>query len=264
METVTHHGRETAYRFVGDDGGGPTVLYVHGSGGTHRVWAPQYGPDGPSHPAVALDLSGHGESEDVDATAGSETLSAYAEDVVAVARASGASVLAGNSLGGAVAQWVVLETDWRPAGLVLTGTGPSLPVSKPLREWLRVDFERAVEFLHGRDRLFHTTDETLLGRSRDRMHAVGQRVTERDFTTCDRFDVADDLDDIAVPTLAVCGAHDELTPPASHERLATALPRGEFALVPDAAHLAMLERPAAFNDHVSAFLDARTRDYSNQ
>ncbi len=102
MEHVSHAGRETAYRVVRGAADGPTVLYVHGSGGTHRVWAHQYAPSGPAHPAVAVDLSGHGDSTDVDAEPGPETLRAYAADVCAVARSTGASVLVGNSLGGAV------------------------------------------------------------------------------------------------------------------------------------------------------------------
>ena len=254
METVTHHGRETAYRTVPGDGSGPVTLYVHGSGATHRLWSHQYAPGGPVHPAVAVDLSGHGDSEDVATAPGRETLHAYAADVVAVARAVDATVLVGNSLGGAVTQWVALETDWEPAALVLAGTGPSLPVFDGLLEWLDDDFERAVEFLHGRDRLFHSADDSLLGPSREQMRAVGRRVTRRDFCTCDRFDVRDRLPAIDVPTLALCGEHDQLTPRSYHETLAGELPRGEFTVVSDAAHLAMLERPAAFDRAVDGFL----------
>ena len=254
MKTVAHHGRTTAYRTVPGEGAGPVTLYVHGSGATHRLWSHQYAPRGPAHPAVALDLSGHGDSEDVATAPGRETLDAYAADVVAVARVVDATVLVGNSLGGAVAQWVALETDWEPEALVLTGTGPSLPVFDGLLEWLEDDFERAVEFLHGRDRLFHSAEGSLLGPSREQMHAVGRRVTRRDFCTCDRFDVRDRLPAIDVPTLALCGEHDQLTPPRYHETLAGELPCGEFVVVPDAAHLAMLERPAAFDRAVDGFL----------
>ncbi|MBX0323426.1 alpha/beta hydrolase [Halomicroarcula sp. F13] len=257
METVAHDGRTTAYRVRSGDGDGPVALYVHGSGATHRVWATQYAPSGPTLPAAALDLSGHGASEDVETPPGGETLSAYAADVVAVARAVDADVLVGNSLGGAVAQWVTLETDWRPDALVLLGTGPTLPVFDGLREWLESDFDRAVEFLHGRDRLFHDADEDLLTRSRAEMRETGRTVTRRDFLTSHRFDVTERLAEIGVPTLAVCGEHDTLTPRSYHERLASEIPAGEFAVIPDAAHLAMLERPAVFNETVRDFLAAR-------
>jgi len=254
METVAHHGRTTAYRAVPGDDAEPAALYVHGSGGTHRLWSHQYAPDGPIHPAAALDLSGHGASGDVATAPGAQTLDAYAKDVVAVARAVDADVLVGNSLGGAVAQRVALETDCCPDAMVLAGTGPTLSVFDGLLGWLDEDFERAIEFLHGRDRLFHSTDEALTAPSRETMRAVGRRVTCRDFRSCDQFDVRDQLPAIDVPTLALCGEHDKLTPRSYHETLARELPRGEFGLVPDAAHLAMLERPTAFNDAVEGFL----------
>jgi len=256
METVTHDGRETAYRLVarGENATDGAILYVHGSGGTHRVWGAQYGPDGPAHPAVAVDLSGHGGSTDVETDPGLETLAAYAQDVIAVGRATGADVLVGNSLGGAVCLHVALETAFEPSALVLAGTGAKLTVHERLRELLAEDFERAVEFLHGRDRLFHDADPGVIERSERTIHEVGQAVTYRDFLTCHRFDVRDRLDALDAETLAVVGEHDQLTPPPSHEYLADHT-GGEYAEIPDAAHLAMVERPAAFDERVAAFLD---------
>mgnify|MGYP000200472239 CR=1 FL=1 len=262
MESVRHHGRATAYREADDSradvaGSDQTVCYVHGSGATHRVWAGQYGAGGPTGAAVALDLSGHGESDDVETGPGTPTLDAYARDVVAVARETDATVLAGSSLGGAVALWVTLETDFDPEGLVLAGTGARLPVAADLREWLRDDFDRAVEFLHGPDRLFHDADERVVERSKAQLRATGRAVTERDFLTCHRFDVRDRLDAVGAPAIAVVGEYDGLTPPSYHESLAAELRDCEYAEVPDAAHLAMAERPRAFGDAVAAFVRER-------
>ncbi|MEF8872567.1 MAG: alpha/beta hydrolase [Haloarculaceae archaeon] len=255
MKTVSHDGRDTAYRIVRRGASGPTVLYVHGSGGSHRVWAHQYGPDGPSHPAAALDLSGHGESEDVDTTAGPETLLAYADDVRAVAHAVEADVLVGNSLGGAVVQRILLDEDHELAAAVLAGTGATLPVAESLRTWLAEDFERAVEWLHGTDRLFHDADEQTRERSVETMYAVGQAVTERDFLSCHTFDVREQLHDVQIPVLALVGEHDTLTPPSYHELLASELPHGELTVLDDAAHLAMVDQPVAFNASLSGFFD---------
>jgi pimeloyl-ACP methyl ester carboxylesterase len=251
METTTHDGRVTSYRRPGD--GEATVLYVHGSGGSHQVWAAQYGRRDGSR--VALDLSGHGDSEDVDTEPGEGTLDAYADDVVAVARATGASVLVGNSLGGAAVQHVALERDLPLSGLVLADTGAKLGVAEPLKEWLATDWDRAVEFVHGEDMLFHDPDPRDLERSKATMRATGRVVTERDFLTCDRFDVRDRLDEISVPTLAVYGEYDRLTPPKFHEYLVENLPEAELVEIADAAHLPFVERPAAFDAAVTEFVE---------
>ena len=254
MERVTHDDRATASRRFDRGGDGPTVCLVHGSGGTKDVWKSQ-ARLADRFPAVAVDLSGHGDSDDVATPAGRETLDAYADDVVAVAEREGATVLCGNSLGGAVALWIALERDLALDGLVLAGTGAKLAVAEPLRDALADDFDRAVSLLHEPDRLFHDAPAEYVELSKASMRACGRAVTERDFLTCHAFDVRDRLDEIDVPALAVVGAHDGLTPPAYHEYLADGIPAGEWTELPGAAHLAMLERPAAFNDALAAFLD---------
>jgi pimeloyl-ACP methyl ester carboxylesterase len=233
------------------------MLCVHGSGGSHAVWKSQSRlADG--RPVVALDLSGHGESDDVDAEPGYGCLSAYVDDVVAVAEATDARVLAGNSLGGAVTMLLALERDLDLDALVLAGTGAKLAVLDDLLVWLDGDFERAVEFLHAPDRLFHDPDERYVELSKEGMRAAGREVTARDFRCCHSFDVRDRVNEIDVPTLAVVGEHDKLTPPRYHEFLAENMPDCEVAILADAAHLAMLERPESFNRVVSKFLEGVT------
>ena len=253
METVTHHGREIAYRLSDRGGDGSTILCVHGSGGHHGVWKGQFRLSD-ERPVAALDLGGHGESEDFDADPGWAALSAYADDVLAVADAVDADVLVGNSLGGAVAMHIALEREFDPSALVLVGTGAKLGVLEDLLTWLDEEFERAVEFLHGSDRFFHDPPEELLKRSRTAMMEAGRAVTRRDFLTCHRFDVRDDIGELTTPTLALTGEHDQLTPPWNHEYLADEMPNCEHTTVEDAAHLSMLERPAAFNETVGEFL----------
>ena len=257
MPRVTHHDRRTAYRVTDRGGDGAPLLFVHGSGGTGAVWAGQT-PLADDRPTVALDLSGHGESDDVAADPGYETLSVYADDVAAVARETDARTVVGHSLGGAVALWVALERDVALDGLVLAGTGARLAVLDDLLAWLDDDFDRALDFLHAPDRLFHDPDEDLVAVSRTAMRETGRRVTARDFRTAHAFDARDRLDAVSTPTLAVVGAHDRLTPPWYHEALAEGLPDCGLVTLPDAAHLAMLETPAAFNEALTAFLGRRS------
>ena len=251
MERISHHGRDTAYRRW-DEEDGRTILCVHGSGGHHGIWRAQSELPGT---VVALDLSGHGDSDDIEADPGFETLSAYVDDVTAVAGEIDADAFVGASLGGAVLLTLALERDLPAEGLVLVGTGARLAVLDDLRRWLAEDFERAVDFLHGPDRLFHDADDRILSASREAMLEAGQSVTRRDFESCHEFDIRGKLDRIDVPALAVVGEYDQLTPPRYHRYLAENMPDCEVAVVEDAAHLAMLERPTGFNAAIEAFLN---------
>jgi YbgC/YbaW family acyl-CoA thioester hydrolase len=60
---------------------------------------------------------------------------------------------------------------------------------------------------------------------------------------------------IAVPTLVVVGADDELTPPAAARVLVDAIPGARYAEIPGAGHLAPLEQPLATTRVVLDFLN---------
>lgn len=254
MNTVSHHGRTTTYRVDETGGDGDPVLFVHGSGVDGRLWQEQRRLAS-RRPVVTLDLSGHGGSEDVAAAPGGETLNAYASDVIAVAREIDARTFVGASLGGATALTIALERSLSPDALVLTGSGAKLAVLSDLLDWLRSDFEQAVEFLHRTDVMFHDADSTLVDQFKQTMYETGQAVTRRDFETCHQFDVRARLEEVEVPALALVGEYDRLTPRWYHEYLADNLPDCRLRIIDDAAHLTMLEQPGRFNDALREFFD---------
>lgn len=254
MQTVDHHGRSTAYRYrESRDSGGPGLCFVHGSGGSHAVWEGQFELVDRT-PVAAVDLSGHGQSGDIDADPGYETLAAYAEDVAAVVDATDCRVVVGHSLGGAVALNVALEDDLPLSGLVLTATGARLAVLSDLIDLLVTDFEQAVDFLHGPGRLFHDPAPEMLEHSRTLLAKTGQAVTVRDFKTANSFDLRGQLGDIKLPATAIVGEYDRLTPLRYHRHF-TAEMDCSLLRIENAAHLAMLEQPAVFNSAVQMFLD---------
>lgn len=256
MQTVIHDDRLTTYAVsdrTDESAEVSPAVFVHGSGGTHEIWKSQFARLSGERPIVGLDLSGHGDSEDVDTEPGPDTLEAYVDDTLAVVEATEASILVGNSLGGAVVMTALIEREPAVDAAVLAGSGAKLAVLEDLRNWLDADFDRAVEFLHGEDRLFHDPDERLDSLSRATMREVGQTVTHRDFLTSHHFDERDRLSEIEVPTLAITGEYDGLTPPSYHEYLAEHIPEAEYEILADAAHLSMLEAPTAFNSALSEF-----------
>jgi 3-oxoadipate enol-lactonase len=257
MQSISHDGRETAFYVADRNAAGSTMVFVHGSGGTHEIWKSQLSRMAADHRIVALDLSGHGESEDVPTTDGPTARARYVEDLLAVTHAEDADVLVGNSLGGAVVVQALIEADPAVEAAALVGSGAKLAVIEDLRNWLADDFDRAIDFLHGEDFLFHDPDPRLESLSREGMREVGRRVTERDFLASHTFDERDRIDQIDVPTLAMTGEYDGLTPPKYHEYLADTIPDAEMRTIPDAAHLSMLEAPETFNAKLQSFLAAR-------
>lgn len=254
METVTHHGRTISYQVHDRGGDGDPVLFVHGSGLDRRLWEDQR-PLATRRPVVTVDLSGHGDSEDVAAAPGWEALDAYASDAIAVAEETDARIVVGASLGAATALTIALERSLSPDALVLVGAGAKLSVLSDLLAWLESDFERAVEFLLRPDVLFRDAEAMPTEEFDRTIHETGQAVTRRDFQTCHRFDVRNRLEEVAVPSLALVGEYDRLTPLWYHEYLADNMPDCRLDVVDDAAHLAMVEQPDGFNDALREFFD---------
>ena len=69
-------------------------------------------------------------------------------------------------------------------------------------------------------------------------------------------DVADRLGEIAAPTLVMHGADDRLIPPGNGRLLAERIPGAQLILYPDAGHLFFIEKSAAVNRDLRAFLRA--------
>lgn len=250
METVRHDGRETAYTEV--DGDRPTLLFIHGSGCTHEVWRPQL-DELPYHMA-ALDLSGHGDSDDVDAEPGAAALEAYVADVEAVAGEVGADVLVGNSLGGAVAMQTYLDGNVDLDALVLSDTSADFLVMDQVLEMTRTDYENMIRWAHQNGFVFHSVDDDLLDWSIDMMLGSGAEVMHRDFKTCDEFDVRERLGEFGVPVLVMVGSDDRLTPPDFNREIAEGVPHGRYVEISDCGHMSMLEDSVAFNSAVRDFV----------
>lgn len=59
-----------------------------------------------------------------------------------------------------------------------------------------------------------------------------------------RHDLRSRLPDFRLPTIALCGAEDQVCPPHLSEEIAAAIPGARLAIVPDAGHYALLDQTA--------------------
>jgi len=71
----------------------------------------------------------------------------------------------------------------------------------------------------------------------------------------DRPDSTPMLGSIGVPALVVAGEEDKIAPPDVMRAMAEAIPGAQFAVIPEAGHLAPLEQPLATSRIVADFLD---------
>ena len=245
-------GRPTRCR---EAGAGRPVLLVHGAGGSGELWGPQLASLGDVARLLAVDLPGHG------GTAGPGLLGvpAYADWLLAFLDTAGIerTVVVGHSMGGAIAQTLVLERPDRVEGMVLVATGARLRVARRLLDAFREVPVQGQSLLEGLSYASTTPHERV--RVAERVLAeTPPLVTLGDFLACDRFDVADRLPRIAVPTLILAGAEDRLTPPRLGRALADGIPGARLVEIPGAGHFPQLETPEAVNGALRTFLASLT------
>ncbi|KAA1424949.1 4-carboxymuconolactone decarboxylase [Mumia zhuanghuii] len=243
---------------------GLPLLVVGPSLGTSAValWSAAAKELGADFHVIGWDLPGH-----VDGPVrGGFTIAELAEGVLAFA--SGAAearedealrfAYAGDSVGGAVGLQLMLDAPDAVTAAVLLCTGAQIGDTEMWRE--RAATVRAsgtpVMVTGSAQRWFapgFLEREPSIGAAL--LHVLQGADAEGYAQVCDAlavFDVRDRLGEIAVPVLAVAGAHDVATPVAKLEEIANGVRNGDLLVLPDVAHLAPAEAPADVSSAIRA------------
>jgi pimeloyl-ACP methyl ester carboxylesterase len=223
------------------------IVFLHGAGCTIDVWTEQRDafPD-----ALAYALPGHERSGEP------HTIEAFANALLDDLEAGERVILAGHSMGGAIALDAALRGDPRIAGVVMIASGARLRVGPAIFEAIERDFDAATRDI---PKYFYAdaTPERV-ERSGAMMRRVGQAQVVRDFQACNAFDALSRLEEVSVPLLAVTGDKDVMTPPKFAAAMADRVTGAQARIVPGAGHSVMMERPAETNAALRAFVNQIT------
>ncbi len=250
MPTVTVAAQEIFYALSRQ--GERVVVLIHGAGGSHLHWPAELRRL-PGAAVYAVDLPGHGRSTG----GGRERIEDYAADLLAWLDRVGVerAVWIGHSMGGAIAQRLALDAPERTAGLVLVGTGARLRVASAILEGIEHDFAAVIDLIAAWA-WGPGADPALVDVGRQTTGEAGPQILLGDFLACDCFDVRQEVGQITVPTLAISGSEDRLTPPKFGRWLAEQIPQADFRQIEGAGHMVMLERPAEVASAVSELLNS--------
>ncbi len=232
--------------------GRPPLILIHGAASSRLIWPPQLRRL-TGERVLALDLPGHGRSDGPS----ERSIEAYLRRVSVWMQAIELeqAVLAGHSMGGAIALLAALTEPDRVAGLILLSTGARLRVAPEMLQALE-DERTYRSILDSINSLWFGSESPtrLMELSRQRLAEIPQVVALDDFRACDSFDVLDRLGEIASPALVLCGLEDQMTPEKYSRHLAYQIADSTLEFIPGAGHMALLEQPEVVTAAVRRFL----------
>lgn len=247
--SVSAAGVNFAYRELGPESDVPVVFLVHLAANLDN-WDPAViDPIARHHHVITVDYHGVGASSGVAPV----TIEEMAEDIASFIRALGhrrVDILS-FSLGGMVAQALVLRHPELVRKLILTGTGPAggKGIDKVARvtyyDMLRATLARKdpKEFLFfNRDSVGKSAASSFVHRleerTADRDAPITIRAFQRQLTAIKRWgrSTPADLSRISQPTLIANGDHDRMVPSVLSEDLHRRIPGSQLVIYPDAGH----------------------------
>jgi pimeloyl-ACP methyl ester carboxylesterase len=255
-------------------GSGPPIVFIHGLSGSWQNWLEQLPVFARDHRVVAFDLPGFGASE---MPTGKISISGYARTVDALYDALDvdSAVVVGNSMGGFIGAELAIAYPARVERLVLVGAAGltvehqrnerALEVLRTLDKrlaayagWLGSRSDALSRRPRARRLIFslvaHRPDLLPAPLVAEQIRGSGKPAFVPALDALTDYPIRDRLPEIACPTLIVWGTEDRLVPVRDADDFHELIPNARKVVWPQTGHMAMLERPAAFDRLLKAFV----------
>jgi pimeloyl-ACP methyl ester carboxylesterase len=225
------------------------LIFIHGAGNTglEYYYQTQYFKD-----SEAPNLPGHPQGKPCT------SIDEYAQWLHEyVMRGSDSKpVIAGHSLGGAIALMYALNYPEDVKALILVSTGARLRVRPDLLKKLEDSIDAPAQWLKKvAEPPYSRVAPDVAEKIVNGMAKVGPAVQLNDFRCCDKFDVMEKIGQIAVPTLVISGTEDDMTPFKYSHYLADKIAGARLVIIEGATHHCLLEKPAEANQAIVTFLN---------
>ncbi len=241
-------------------GRGETVFLVHGLGTNSSLWFNQVPVLSQHYHVVAIDLRGFGRSSKPHRS-DAYSIDQMADDVIEVCAALNLSSIhyLGVSMGGFIGQAVALKAPDLCRSLILGQTACEFGIPADILEARLTaldstsmdDYAQLVA-----DQALAQPPEPIVEEWLCNMIADNDREAYKYVLAgaLAAFDLTDRVGSIEQPTLIISGSEDRVIPPEKGADLHQRMRDSEFVLIDGIGHIGYAEKPAEFNQHVTAFL----------
>jgi pimeloyl-ACP methyl ester carboxylesterase len=246
-------------------GNGEPLLLIMGLGANSTAWVMQIEEFARHHTVIAFDNRDAGRSQRAPAPYSIRQMALDALGLLDHLGVESADVF-GMSMGGMIAQELVLAAPKRVRGLVLGGTmagGPKAVMAGPqlVQQWVSVGampreqaFEAGLRFLYS-EPFIARNRERLLKRALENAALMSPPdAIQRQFMAVIGFNTYDRLHEVQSPALVLTGTDDKIVPSANSRIIAERIAASRLIEYEGAGHGFIVERAEETNQHVLDFL----------
>ena len=223
------------------------LVFIHGAGSSSLAFNYQL-----QHfrNSKALDLPGHPTGRPCP------TIEQYLEWVrgFTTARRYKNMVICGHSMGGAISMLYALRYPEEVKGIILLGTGARLRVHPDFMQLGRDSVDDHSAWLENQMAYYPGVAQDMVQSLRRRSKEIGPSVELNDLMACDKFDLMDEIQNINLPTLVICGEQDTMTPVKYADYLSENIPGAKKVIVPGASHFVQLQKYKQVNASIEEFV----------
>jgi pimeloyl-ACP methyl ester carboxylesterase len=265
LQSVNTCGKIFTYREVSNNSNAPIVILLHGIGSSSASWINQYENLAGQYRLIAWDAPGYGGSSAL--TMPAPTALNYANALNTFLNSVGVSKchLVGHSLGAIVAATFVAHARQFIDGLLLAN--PARGYAHQSETEKQTVLKQRIDTLNtlGVAKMAAERSTKLLSENATKsdialVHYSMSRLNPAGYTQAVKFLVGSDLlaevGGYDGPCEILCGAEDQITPPAVAKEIALSYPQSHYQEIPEAGHASYIERPTLFNNALSAFVSS--------
>jgi len=241
-------------------GTGPEIVLVHGFLGSSQIFAPLTEHLVQRFSVTTIDLPGFAGSYDIPVPSTVEELSQLVVETIRSTGLIKCSIL-GHSLGA----WIALETSLQQPALldkmILYGGSPDGHCPERFES-----YEKSIERIRSQGVESFAADlaaqwfqrgreDPMYSLAREAGSKSNEAAAIQHVTTWNHWKTRDRLGDVKTPALIICGDSDRSTHPDLSIEMWKKIPAAQLCILPNAGHIAHLERTQAFNTLVATFLE---------
>jgi 3-oxoadipate enol-lactonase len=240
-----------------------SIIFVHGFPYDHQMWDKVTDSLSDEYYCVTYDIRGLGNS---DAGDGQYTIEMFADDLIYVIDKMKLEkpVLAGLSMGGYISLRAVEKYPDRFTALILCDTkseADNNQAKTKRAQGIKTINEKGLESFVQEFVPTCFAEESInsLGKDYEEIFQRSLKHNPKGVKGCllamaGRTDTTDNLQNINIPALLICGEKDKLTPPDIMKEMSKKIKGSRFLVIPGSGHMTPVENPGSVISEIRKFL----------